>query len=849
MSENEKQDSLFPMREEMRKNMQDLKIIEKPSTSSGTNTAPSRSRSLPTQAVMPRAQKEQQSADEQLLYYQEELRKKDEQMFQRNREEEHYANLQREYTEEQRNKEWQSRRRTPLENFGDVYAAYKADQKRKDQEIEDRNRKYAEFHKRNKILAEELKEEKLKQVSSKRQREEDLTSTPTMSPTKAPPSQKPRLEANQPSASPASDLLEEQTDLNISICDERTNQISNGDLIQKLKSKGMKASNPLQRQYLKDFICLQLDIDEEDLSSEQLKDLNKSVKIFYSNFTQKFNSSKICRGFSRMEKDPWSRNEFKIPLSLIPDIPDTKSKTSQQTSAISTSELYKVMKENSDGKFTDSNAHVPVLRKHILSKLGLSEDEVEDSQTELDEKIRKFAANASSKYKKISRKYEQLRETITKKPTYFELPESLIKRCSQKEEDAKEDETGCSGEGRKLKPFAEKSKRAQLYACKDLRENFEPELIVATAAQVVNPACGKLLKMTNSATGLTAKSALMALKDTKEIGRYTPEEALAFMLNHSQTKKDYCDMKTAAAEKGANIWPDYNQVLQAKQDCRPQGITIMETEAYVPMQNLMDHTVERIFSKDEELTQKMKDLALKNGGELKLTMTFKYGMDGCGSFSPFNQKDSKGKIQDLSSIVTSQMVPLQATAKVCGEKVIVYQNKAPNNASSCRPIRISYEKETKTTIRTESSRMQSEVMNLQTVILSEEPLIEVEYKGLFSMLDGKVLNELTQNPSSGNCPICHSTSKQMSNPSGKFQPVEGSLAYGVSPLHFGIRSFEHLYNIGYRQDTKQFGRRWTDEDRKKKKECEKRVKALFQERLGIRIDERRDGGAGKIILP
>ena len=44
-------------------------------------------------------------------------------------------------------------------------------------------------------------------------------------------------------------------------------------------------------------------------------------------------------------------------------------------------------------------------------------------------------------------------------------------------------------------PFAEKSKRAQQYACRDLRESFEPELIVATAAQVVNPACGKLLKV------------------------------------------------------------------------------------------------------------------------------------------------------------------------------------------------------------------------------------------------------------------------------------------------------------------------------------------------------------------
>jgi hypothetical protein len=72
----------------------------------------------------------------------------------------------------------------------------------------------------------------------------------------------------------------------------------------------------------------------------------------------------------------------------------------------------------------------------------------------------------------------------------------------------------------------------------------------------------------------------------------------------------------------------------------------------------------------------MKDLALKNGGELKITMTFKYGMDGYGSFSTFNQKDSAGKIQDLSSIVTSQMVPLQATAK-CVEKTSLFIGTKP----------------------------------------------------------------------------------------------------------------------------------------------------------------------------
>jgi hypothetical protein len=155
-----------------------------------------------------------------------------------------------------------------------------------------------------------------------------------------------------------------------------------------------------------------------------------------------------------------------------------------------------------------------------------------------------------------------------------------------------------------------------------------------------------------------------------------------------------------------------------------------------------------------------------------------------------------------------------------------------------------FEREYKDSISRESQRLQGEVSQLVPYIISDVPRIEVKFKGLFTMLDGKVLNELTSNPSSANCPICHKSSKQMSSQAINFPPVEGSLAFGVSPLHFGIRSFELLYNIGYRRDTKKFGGRWTDEEREKKKVCEKKVKANFLEKLGLIIDQRRDGGAG-----
>ena len=54
-------------------------------------------------------------------------------------------------------------------------------------------------------------------------------------------------------------------------------------------------------------------------------------------------------------------------------------------------------------------------------------------------------------------------------PTTFELPEAIIKACQQNQVNTKEKKKDNNGEGRMPMPFAEKSKRAQQYACRDMQ--------------------------------------------------------------------------------------------------------------------------------------------------------------------------------------------------------------------------------------------------------------------------------------------------------------------------------------------------------------------------------------------
>lgn len=288
-------------------------------------------------------------------------------------------------------------------------------------------------------------------------------------------------------------------------------------------------------------------------------------------------------------------------------------KTTAQSTEITNAELCRVMKENTDFKFTDAHAHVPALHQYIISKLNLTEGDVETCP-DLDEKICMFTVNMSSKYEKFHRVYDQLKESFTKTPSTFSIPEPMLEKMKEKEFKQLEDEKKSQNVPppiqrvlRVAKPFSEKSKRSQQYASAAFRQSHEPEAIILAASQQSTP-LGRLIKRTNTIRSKTVEKVLNAVdNNVKPLASYqkkSPEEALGHILNNSLTKEQYLNMKSTSDESGANIWPNYNKILEAKAQCRPDGIVVKELDASVPLQNLLDHTAKRILQTDPDVVKK-----------------------------------------------------------------------------------------------------------------------------------------------------------------------------------------------------------------------------------------------------
>ena len=78
---------------------------------------------------------------------------------------------------------------------------------------------------------------------------------------------------------------------------------------------------------------------------------------------------------------------------------------------------------------------------------------------------------------------------------------------------------------------------------------------------------------------------------------------------------------------------------------------------------------------------------------------------------------------------------------------------------------------------------------------------------------------------------------------GPFNAVfQERLEFGASPLDFGLRAFEALLHIGYKQDVKVF--RAKREDKETVEEQKATAKDAFKRELGLVVDHRQEGGFG-----
>jgi hypothetical protein len=349
----------------------------------------------------------------------------------------------------------------------------------------------------------------------------------------------------------------------------------------------------------------------------------------------------------------------------------------------------------------------------------------------------------------------------------------------------------------------------------------------------------------NSSTGLTAAKIRKSIETKKitPLTKLTPLEGLAFLLNQNLTKAQYKAMRLLSKVKGADIWPSYHNVLAAKIDSRPKDVDVTDHSAVVPLQQLLNHTASQILENNQNIEKEMIQLASKNNNELSSTLIFKLGFDGSGSYQRQMQPDSQGDLPDVKNLVATQLVPLQLDANMSSGVKKLWASQCPNSAHACRPVRLSFEKENDENVKNEYQRLQVEIQNLKKFEVCQIPLITISFVGLFTLVDGKIVCILT-NGNTSRYSVCDASGAEMGRNVGPFNPISPErLQFGISPLHFMLRSFELLLHIAYKQDLKEF-RPCGPEKKKIKDLRELKVKKAFMTELGLAVDQPRPGGIG-----
>lgn len=229
-----------------------------------------------------------------------------------------------------------------------------------------------------------------------------------------------------------------------------------------------------------------------------------------------------------------------------------------------------------------------------------------------------------------------------------------------------------------------------------------------------------------------------------------------------------------------------------------------ESSAEVPLQSLLNHTVSRIAESQIEVLSSFH----KSDSVVNLQMFYKWGADGSGSQSNYNQhfesNNSHHTQHDDSSLFTTSIVPLQMYQQNQNSKSILWQNPRTSSTRFCRPIRIQFVKENIDTIKSEFSYIEDQIAKLvPTSVNTNGQEFLVNHKLFKTMVDGKVCNALTSN-SSQKCYICRAGPSEFNELDRIILRTSdlSHLDFGLSSLHAYIRSFECLLHISYRLDFK-----------------------------------------------
>ena len=387
--------------------------------------------------------------------------------------------------------------------------------------------------------------------------------------------------------------------------------------------------------------------------------------------------------------------------------------------------------------------------------------------------------------------------------------------------------------GRKKTDFEECCTRTKNRKTKDLRESTPlPMLTHATQASLRasgNIEASKLIKEIMS-------SPTRAEKYRKSLNRpvemkMSGDEALSMLVEAQLSVHQYNVIQKSSPQR----FPCYSVVQLAKKQCYPKedSITVCETSAEISLQELLNHTVDRLLMVQKPFIDTLGKNELNN-----LCLYAKWGFDGSSGHSAYKQAFLNPEASDASVFITS-IVPLRLE---CGN-IIVWQNPRPASTRFCRPLKISFVKETATISKQEKARVEEEIKHLTDSVISVgDNTIKVRHNLILSMIDGKVCNAITETTSTQKCFLCGATSNDFNRIDDMImkEVKTENLQFGLSVLHGWIRFFECLLHISYKLPIKKWQAR-TMREKQIVAETKERIQKAFMQKAGLIVDKPKPG--------
>lgn len=391
--------------------------------------------------------------------------------------------------------------------------------------------------------------------------------------------------------------------------------------------------------------------------------------------------------------------------------------------------------------------------------------------------------------------------------------------------------------GRPRKEFDESSNKTKRRRVDDLvRSRGTTELMVAAEMSARLSGHRDLATVIKDASESREKCRIMKksvrCSDSTNQRCLTKEEALAYYVDSKSSSHSYKQTRKWSMKAGHQVFPSFYSIRKAKAACYPpeEQIVVNETRAEIKLQAILDKTVHRLVIAQSEVLN-----TLSPGSSF--TLVSKWGCDGSSGHSTYKQKFTNSDDTDEFLFVFS-LVPLQLRDKSSN---IAWQNPRPSSTMYCRPIRFIFSKESSEFTMSETNKVLEEVNKLlPTMCNVDGNEISVKHKLLFTMIDGKVCNALTETSSAQRCYICGATPKLMNNETRDFVANTDNLGFGLSTLHAWIRCFECLLHISYRLEVKKWQLR-DAADKANMKQRSTNIKNRFKNEMGLIVDKPKPG--------